>query len=129
MVAEAETYVCPLSSDVESVLAFLTRQFQEGKQYQSLNCYKSALSSTHLPVDGFPIGNHPLVCMLLKGVFNLRPPLPRYREMWAVSQLLLHIKSWGNTDSLPIKQLSRKLVVLLALLLANRSSDLVRLSF
>ena len=34
----------------------------------------------------------------------------------------------NNTDSLLIKQLSRKLVVLLALILANRSSDLVRFS-
>ena len=118
---------CPLSSDVESVLAFFLDSSK--KQYRSLNCYRSALSSTHLPVDGFPVGNHHLVCRLLKGVFNLHPLQPHYREMWDVSQLLLHIKSWGNTDTPPIKQLSRKLVVLLlALILANRSSDLVRLS-
>ena len=91
--AKAETCICPLSSNVESVLALLTRQFQEGKQYQSLNCYRSALSSTHLPVEGFPVENHPLVRRLLEGVFNLRPPQPHYRVMWNVSQLLLHIKS------------------------------------
>ena len=101
------------------------RQFQEGKQYRSLNCYRSALSSTHLPVEGFPVGNHSLVCRLLKGVFNLCPPQPCYREMWDVSQLLLHIKS---CDTLPIKQISRMLVVLFALILANRSSDLVKFS-
>ena len=88
----------------------------------------STVINTHLPVEAFPVENHPLVRRLVEGVFNLRPPQPHYRVMWDVSQLLLHIKSLGNTDSLPIKQLSRKLVVLLALTLANRSSDLVRLS-
>lgn len=123
-----ERNLCPFSSDIGSVLDFLATQFQEGKQYRSLNCYRSALSSTLLPVEGFPVGSHPLVCRLLRGVFNIRPPQPRYRGMWEVPKLLSHIRSWGNTDALSLKQLSRKLVVLLALVLANRSSDLARLS-
>ena len=45
-----------------------------------------------------------------------------------MSQLLAHIRSWDGTDALSLKQLSKKLVVLLALVLANRSSDLARLS-
>ena len=35
-----------------------------------------------VPIDGFPVGQHPLVCKLLQGVFNKRPPAPRYTSMW-----------------------------------------------
>lgn len=118
--------LCLFSSDVQS--DFLAAQFEEGKQYRSLNCYRSALSSAHLPMEGFPVGQHPLVCRLLKGVFNLRPPQPRYVSTWDVAKLLSHIRDWGDSDALSLKSLSRKLTVLLALVLADRSSDLVRLS-
>ena len=75
----------PFSADVPSILGFLADQYEEGRQYWSLNCYRSALSSTHLSVEGFPVGQHPLVIRLLKGVFNQRPPQPRYTHTWDVS--------------------------------------------
>lgn len=45
-----------------SVIDFLADQFQKGREYRSLNCYKSALSSTLGRVDGFPLGNT-LLCV------------------------------------------------------------------
>ena len=64
--------VYPLSSDISDILSFLADEFKQGKQYRLLNCYKSALSSIHLPVESFPVSQHPLVSRLLKGVFNTR---------------------------------------------------------
>lgn len=64
----------PFAADVSSIRGFLSDQFEEGRQYRSLNCYRSALSSTHLPVEGFPVGQHPLVVRLLKGVYIQPPP-------------------------------------------------------
>lgn len=43
----------PFSSDISGVLGFLADQFEAGRQYWSLNCYRSAISSCHLPIDGF----------------------------------------------------------------------------
>ena len=40
----------PFAADVSSIRGFLSDQFEEGRQYRSLNCYRSALSSTHLPL-------------------------------------------------------------------------------
>jgi len=73
----------PFHQDVSAVLGFLADQFEEDKQYRSLNCYRSALSSTHLTIEGFPVG-HPLVARLLKGAFNCRPPVPRYENTWDI---------------------------------------------
>ena len=41
------------------------------------------------------IGSHPLVSQLLKGMFNLRPPQPRYSHTWNVSHVLSYTKSIG----------------------------------
>ena len=77
----------PFNSDLSLILGFLATEFGEGKQYRSLNCFRSAISSAHLPVDGFPVGRHPLVCRLLKGAFNSRPPQPRYEGTWDVTRV------------------------------------------
>ena len=118
----------PISAGISEILDFLAMQFQEGRMYRSLNCYRSAISSVHLPVDGFQVGQHPLVARLLKGVFNSRPPMPRYKDTWEVSKVLRYLQSIGPNESLSLKDLTKKLAMLLALSLANQSSDLVRLS-
>ena len=120
--------IYPFASDISHVLDFLADKYSAGLKYRSLNCYRSALSSALLPVEGFPVGQHPLVTRLLKGVFNCRPPQPRYSQTWEVSQVLSYIKYLGPNEHLSLKLLSRKLVVLLALVLAQRCSDLCRLS-
>ena len=114
----------PFLSSVGPVLSFLTEQFQEGKQYTTLNSYRSALSATLQPIDGKPIGQHPIVCRLLQGMFNQRPPAPRYQEVWDVSLVVRHIQSGPPTAELALKELSKRLVTLLALCNASRASDL-----
>ena len=101
----------PFSADVSSILGFLADQFEEGKQYRSLNCYRSALSSTHLPVEGFPVGQHPLVVRLLKGAYNQRPPQPKYCLTWDVSQMVLYLSNLGSNDSLSLKLRTQKLAM------------------
>ena len=78
----------PISCGVYLFLDFITSLFQEGLQYQSINLIRSAVSITHLPVDGVPIGQHPLVKQLFKGVYNSRPPQPRYTQTWDISTVL-----------------------------------------
>ena len=100
---------------------------QVGQMYRFLNCFRSTISSVHLPVDRFQVGQHPLVSRSLKGVFNSRPPMPRYKDIWEVSKVLRYLQSLGPNESLSLKDLTIKLAMLLALSLANRSSHLVRL--
>ena len=33
------------------------------------------MSATLMPIDGFDVGKHPFVHCLVRGVFNLRPPV------------------------------------------------------
>jgi len=109
---------------IQCFLDFITSLFKEGLQYRSINLIRSAVSTTHLPVDGTPIGQHPLVKQLFKGVYNSRPPQPRYTHTWDVSAVLNHIAHLGNNRDLSLKQLSFKLLMLMSLTSASRVSEL-----
>ena len=109
----------PFSGPIKEVVDFLANLHNKG--YQSLDSYHSAISWLH-------VGQHPLVTRLMKGVFNDRPPLPRYTCIWNVQGVLPHVSSWGSNDSLLTEQLSWKTAMLLALTRHSRSADLSHLS-
>ena len=60
----------------------------------------------------------------MQGVFNGRPPKPKYSNTWAVDDLLRLIKTLGTNDILSIKDLTLKLTMLLALTTECRGSEL-----
>lgn len=109
------------------VIEFLTTQFKERKQYSTMNSYRSALSATLPPIERHQVGQHPLVCRLLQGMFNQRPPAPRYRTVWSVDTVIKYIQSHLSLTDLSLKNLSIKLVMLLALSNASTASDLASL--
>ena len=88
--------------------------------------YRSALSST-LPVEnGVPVGQTQDVVRLMRGIYHLRPPQPRYQYSWQVSPVLTTIRSWGKNEDLEISRLTKKLALLLALVKASRANRGVR---
>ena len=103
---------------------FLAHLFQEGYQSRSLNFSMSAISSVHDPVDGVEVGRHPTISRLLKGAFHSRPPLPRYASTWNVQIVLQYVEGLGPLDTLPLKQLTFKLTILMCLTRPSRSADL-----
>ena len=113
----------PISGPVTNVVNFLASLHKEGYQYNSVNAYRSAISSVHEKVDGHDVGKHPLVRML-KGIYHDRPPLPRYTCTWNVQMVLNYLDSLGDNDTLSLKQLTWKVVMLLALTKPSQSTDL-----
>ena len=112
---------------VTPVIEFLAAEFQEGKQYATLNTYRSALSATLPQIEGHAVGQHPLVCQLMQGMFDKRPPVPRYRSTGEVDLVLQFQRKMASNVDLTLRDLSQKLTVLLALCNASRASDLTAL--
>ena len=50
-------------------------------------------------VDGVPVGQHPIITRLVKGVFNVRPPIPRYCSTWDVQNVLNYLDSQGKHEN------------------------------
>jgi len=117
----------PLSGPKADVINFLADLSAQGYQYQSLNCYHSAISSVHEAVDGVSVGIHPTVTRLLKGAFHWRPPMPRYSSFWNVGTVTNYLKSLGNNEDLNLRHLTLKTAMLLALTRPSRSADLSNL--
>ena len=106
---------------------FLASLYQKGYQYNSINAYRSAISSVHENVDGVSIGQHPIITRLVKGIFNVRPPFPRYSNTWDVQIVLNFLQALGKSETLPLKTLTLKMVFLLAITRPSRSADLSQL--
>ena len=112
----------PIQCPINFILDYLAELSDKGYAYRTINSHRSAISAYHGEIDGRPVGQHSKVCALVKGVFNQNPPQPRYNFTWDVQTVLRFIKSsWGQSESLTDKELTYKLVMLLALTSASRA--------
>ena len=109
-----------ISPPVASGLNFLAELYHKGLSYSALNTARSALASVIALQGNLSFGNHPIVSRFLKGTFTTRPALPKSKEVWDVNMVLEHLKTLHPAETLPLKLLSFKIVMLMALLSGER---------
>ncbi|KAK7487074.1 hypothetical protein BaRGS_00021744 [Batillaria attramentaria] len=85
-----------------------------------MNTARSAISAVVQTHTDRSIGTDPRIVRFMKGAFELRPALPRYKDTWDVEQLLGYIRTWKNNSELSLKLLTMKLCALLLLASAQR---------
>jgi len=78
----------------------------------------------HHKIDGHPVGQHQQVCALMTGIFNEKPPKPKYVYIWDVEQALTYIKSLPENNCLSDRELYLKLATLLFLTSASRCHEI-----
>ena len=108
---------------MELILSFLTDLFDSGAGYSTINTARSALS-TFLSKDNTPVGQLPIICRFVKGVFNLRPAIPKTKRIWDVSIVLNHLRKLAPVHSLNLETLTLKTIMLIALLSGQRRQTL-----
>lgn len=102
------------------IIYFLTKLFQSGAQYGTLNTYRGALSL----IIGSHISTDDRIKRFFKGVFRLRPPIPKYEVTWDTTKVLDALSEWYPNDTLPLEKLTKKCATLLALTTAHRVQTL-----
>ena len=106
----------PVSCHITPILDFLGELFDAGYEYRTINSNRSAISAYHQTIDSKGVSSNNKVCKLLSGVFNSRPPQPKYTFIWDVQTVLGYIKvNWPVNNVLSDKLLSLELSMLLAL--------------
>jgi hypothetical protein len=95
---------------INNILSFLALLYDQGLGYTSVNSMRSCLSTMIGKLEGQDIGSHPLICRLVKGVANSRPPKPKYEQTWDPSLVLNYCKNLGDNISLSLYDMSLKLV-------------------
>lgn len=117
---QADPYNPPLTS----VLDFLVSLHEKGLSYTTINTARSAISAISLSEDQNTIGCHPLVSRFMKGIYKGSPPVPRYNLTWDVQPVLNYLASKSPVDGLDLKMLTHKLIMLIALVSAQRGQSL-----
>ncbi|ESO99650.1 hypothetical protein LOTGIDRAFT_99085, partial [Lottia gigantea] len=97
--------------------------FNSGLQYSGINSARSALAS-FLTINNKPVDSNPIVIRFLKGVFNIRPALPRNNLSWDINFVLSYLKMLSPVKKISLKLLTFKLVMLFALLSGSRIQTL-----
>ena len=70
------------------------------------------------------IGEHTIISKFLKGVFNLRPSLPKSSVTWDTRNVLEFLRSWYPLKHLSLFQLSIKTVLLMLLISGQRGQTI-----
>ena len=110
------------------MLSFLSLLFDKGLSYSTINSTRSALSALGILINGIPVGSDENVKRFMKGVYLERPPQAKYKEIWDINVVVKHLKSFPQLEKLSLKELTLKLVMLLAITTAARVDTLFKLS-
>ena len=114
----------PMHLNEVDVLDFLTNMFTSGESYSAINSARSALSAILCNDNGLTIGKFNSVKRFMKGVFERRPPTPRYDSIWDANLVLDFLKTFPDFSELSLRMLTYKLIMLLALASAQRAQTL-----
>lgn len=105
---------------MSSTLSFLSSSYESGLSYNSLNCFRSAISL----LSGSDIGQDSLIRRFFRGIGKLRPPKARYNCTWDPKIVLDYFRDLPKNEELSLGSLARKVVVLLALVTGQRIQTL-----
>ena len=101
--------------------------FAKGLSYSALDT-ASSVSNIDMNSSGVqehtPVRRHFLVCRYLKGVFNKLKPVPKYNSIWSVDTVLDFLSLYWPLDKITLKELTLKLVMLIALTTGQRCQTL-----
>ena len=113
--------------ELNRAIEFLVSLYHSGLGYSAVSTARSALSSIIILDNGLKFGEQPLVCRCLKGIFELKPALPKYSEIWDVNIVLDYLKNLPIPCLLSMKELTLKLNMLLCLTTGQRGETIHKL--
>ena len=114
----------PYDPPIGTMLDFLVALHEKGLKYSTLNTARSAISAVVLPTNNHTIGTHPLVSRFMREIYKCNPPTPRYQTTWNVKTVLTYLSSQDSVEKLDLKSLTLKLLMLIALVSAQRGQSI-----
>ena len=118
-----QQHLDPYSAPVEQCEEYLADLFSQGLAPRTIGVHRSAISAYHSKVEGYKVGEHPLISTIIKGAGILRPPQPRYCIIWDVEDVLDFLRS-QDTETIGLPLLTWKTAMLTALAAASRGGEI-----
>ena len=123
--------VSPTRASIADVADFLVNRFDSGLESSTVRNYKSAILAVHKGfADGSTIDSDGSIRLLLKGMFNSRPPPRRAVSPWDLNIALEFIVKtpFEPMADATLKNITLKTVFLVALASGRRCSELHAIS-
>lgn len=118
-----------INPSLGEILIFLTWLQDEGLSYSAINTAKSMLSALFDIIHKRDIGKEVLIQRHMKGIFQLKPVIPKPAFTWDVIVVpVLRCLDTMNSESLTLWPLSIKLAILLVLTIGQRCQTLKAMS-
>ena len=116
----------PYTATIVDCAEFLTYLYDSGLKYRTISGYRSMLSAIVHPINNVPVGQHPHLIRLLKGVFVSRPPVSRLVPDWDLMKVLnaLQKPPFEPLRKIKLKYLTLKCAFLVAITTFRRCADL-----
>ena len=114
----------PCLCDVRSVVIYLHHLFEKGLSHNAIAVHRSMLSSTFPRVKGVKLGCDDSVTMLMRSIYNQRPPQPRLTHTWDPATVFRYARDQGPSSDLDLRALAGKTATLLSLATLLRVSEL-----
>ena len=105
-------------------MCFLAKLFEDNHKHGVIAVARSALSAVLPKRNGLSFGQDPTVSQMMKGIFKLRPTLPKYTVTYDPDIVLRYMTTLPDNSSLTLELLTKKLVMLLCLLSGQRSQSI-----
>ena len=112
-----------INPSLGDILSFLTRLHDNGLSYSAVNTAKSMLSSIFEIIHKRDIGKEVLVKRFMKGIFHVRPVIPKTIFTWDVKVVLRFLETLDN-ERLTLRLLAVKLSILIVLTTGQRCQTL-----
>ena len=113
------TSISYIHPTLQQVLDFFMLQ-SKTVGYSAVATTRSALSS-FITVNGIKVGEHLLVSRFMSGLFNEKPAITCNTETWDPQIVLNYLKTFPAVESMSLKQITLKLLMLMALLSAQKN--------
>ena len=115
----------PETAPINVVLNFFSLlHSMMGYSYQSICGFRSAISKKHAGWYGKSLGEALPVHRMIKAIYNLNPPQPRYTDTWDPEQLIHYLRSLGPVQELSDLDLSVRAASLLAVATISRQAEM-----
>ena len=96
----------------------------KGFSYSAINTAKSALL-TLVSIDGCKNwGDNKDLVNFFKGLYNIKPPLPKYTHTWDADTVINYLELLYPLDKLTLKEITLKTLGLIALTSGNRAQSI-----
>ena len=101
----------PMHAGLKEGLQYLTDLAKKKRSYSKINIHRSMLSDLLEPIEKTQLGQHPITKKLMRNLFRLNPPKPKYEYTWDPQIIMDYFAASEENKEMSLLALSCKTII------------------